>query len=93
MEFSLQHDPALYSLTALNEKWVGLTADRQVRHRSGVTYDSPLVLLSSILHLTEQLVQSTSCHCGHAHHLQAQRQREVHLANTTPTAGLNWPTP
>lgn len=46
--------------------------------------NSPLILISSILHLNKQLVQSTSCHCGHAHHLQTDNTTE----GVQHTAGL-----
>lgn len=48
--------------------------------------NSPLILFSSILHLNEELVQSTSCHCGHAHHLQTGFNRLTDSAGSTEHA-------
>lgn len=62
-----------------------------------MTDGSPLVLQGSVLHLTEELVQSTSCDRRHAHHLQEsgacllahqRQQAAASVARAYPQAGV-----
>lgn len=61
---------------SLKEEEKDFSLTTQSDERSCDLTHSPLVLLGSVLHLNEELVQSTSCHRRHPHHLQTKHGQD-----------------